>query len=141
MVKDPETGEVTEVHCTYDPDSRGGNPADGRRVRGTIHWVSARHGVAAEVRLYQHLFSNPHPGSDGEAASFLDDLNLESLEIVTDAMVEPSLAEVDPGARFQFERTGYFCADAKDHTAGRPVFNRTVALRDSWAKIAKGKKK
>ncbi|HHQ48166.1 MAG TPA: glutamine--tRNA ligase/YqeY domain fusion protein [Acidobacteria bacterium] len=129
-------GEVVEVHCTYDPETRGGNAPDGRRVRGTIHWVSAAHAIPAEVRLYDRLFDRPDPDRvDEEGEDFLANLNPASLETV-EARVEPSLAGAAPGDRFQFERTGYFCVDP-DSTAGRPVFNRTVPLRDSWAKIEK----
>jgi glutaminyl-tRNA synthetase len=114
-----------------DPETLGRNPED-RKVKGVIHWVSARHGVSAEVRLYDRLFTVPNP--EGEE-DWLSAINPESLEAVT-AVVEPALADAAPGERFQFERTGYFCADRRDHSAERPVFNRTVALRDSWAKIA-----
>lgn len=129
-----EAGEVVEVHCSYDPATRGGNAPDGRKVRGTIHWVSAAHALPAEVRLYDRLFDRPDPDRvDGEGQDFLANLNQGSLEIVQ-AFVEPGLGGASPGDRFQFERTGYFCVDP-DSTPGRPVFNRTVPLRDSWAKI------
>ncbi len=134
VVKNDE-GEVIEVRCTYDPDSRGGNAPDGRRVKGTIHWVSARHALDAEVRLYDRLFSDPAPGTGG--ADFREQLNPESLEVITDAKVEPSLAGAAPEDRVQFERQGYFVADLADHRSDRPVFNRIVPLRDSWAKISK----
>jgi len=135
VVKD-EDGEIVEVHCTYDPDTRGGNAPDGRKVRGTIHWVSAGSALPAEVRLYDRLFDRPDPDRvDREGRDFLSNLNPDSLEIV-EAYVEPSLAAASPGDRFQFERTGYFCVDP-DSVAGRPVFNRTVPLRDSWAKLEK----
>ncbi|MBK8013994.1 MAG: glutamine--tRNA ligase/YqeY domain fusion protein [Deltaproteobacteria bacterium] len=127
-----EHGEVTEVHCTYDPESRGGSPADGRKVKGTIHWVSAAHARPAEVRLYDRLFTVPSPDAEED---FTAVLNPESLQVL-EAFVEPSLAEAAPGLRFQFERQGYFIADP-DGTKDRPVFNRTVALRDGWAKLAK----
>jgi glutaminyl-tRNA synthetase len=132
-----DSGEVVELHVTYDPDTRGGeNPPDGRKVKGTLHWVSAKHAVDAEVRLYDRLFSVPEPESDG--ADFIDHLNPDSLTVIENAKLDPALAGVEPGYRCQFERTGYFCADSEDHIPGeRPVFNRTVALRDSWAK-AKG---
>ncbi|MEZ6194642.1 MAG: glutamine--tRNA ligase/YqeY domain fusion protein [Planctomycetota bacterium] len=134
-VEKDAAGEITAVHCRYDPETRGGDSPDGRKVKGTIHWVSARHAVDAEVRLYDHLFLAEEPGkSTGE---FLDDLNPDSLEVVTDAKVEPALAAAEPETAFQFERIGYFCADRLDHTAERPVFNRTVSLRDTWAKAAK----
>jgi glutaminyl-tRNA synthetase len=127
-----DAGEVVELRCTYDPETRGGNAPDGRKVKSTIHWVSARHAVEAEVRLYETLFSKENP-NEGDVR---DNLNPNSLEVVPAAKLEPSLANVQPGARFQFERLGYFCADP-DSLPGRPVFNRTVALRDSWAKIEK----
>ncbi len=136
VVKNDE-GEVIEVRCTYDPESRGGSAPDGRRVRGTIHWVSARHALDAEVRLYDRLFVDPNPGAGG--ADFREQLNPESVEVLTDAKVEPSLATIDNECRVQFERQGYFVTDMVDHQPGKPVFNRTVPLRDSWAKIAKKK--
>jgi len=126
-------GSIAEVRCTYDPESRGGD-AKGRKVKGTIHWVSAQHAVDAEVRLYDTLFSTPKPD---EADDFKTALNPSSLEIVGGAKVEPALASVAPETRLQFERQGYFVADWKDHAPGRPVFNRTVGLRDTWAKIEK----
>ncbi len=129
-----EAGEIVEIRATYDPATRGGDAPDGRKVRGTIHWVSARHAVDAEVRLYDRLFSVPEPGAGGR--DFLDDLNPRSLEVIPHAKLEPSLAGVEPGDRFQLERTGYFAADP-DTTPQRPVVNRTVPLRDSWARIAK----
>ncbi len=134
-VKD-ENGNIIEVHCTYDPDSRGGTDPDGRRIKGTIHWVSAKHAVRAEVRLYDRLFNTRSPESG--KGSFLDNLNPDSLEIRRECYVEPGLANVSSGELFQFERIGYFCADL-DTTNGQPVFNRTVPLRDSWAKIEKKK--
>ena len=131
VVKDAN-GDVVEVHCTYDPESRGGNAPDGRRVRGTIHWVSAAHAVPLEVRLYDNLFTDTDPAGSDE--DFVDLINPESLE-VTSAMAEPALADAEPGDRFQFERLGYFCADP-DSRPGAPVFNRTTTLRDSWARIS-----
>ncbi len=136
VVKDA-SGEVTELRCTYDPESRGGDSPDGRKVRGTLHWVSAEQAVEAEVRLYDHLFVTEDPAGDKEK-DFKEFLNPESLVVLTGCLVEPVLAEAEPGARFQFLRHGYFCADEKDGRPGRPVFNRTVALRDSWAR-QKGK--
>ncbi|HAR43002.1 MAG TPA: glutamine--tRNA ligase [Bdellovibrionales bacterium] len=130
VVKDA-TGAITEVHCTYDPASRGGNSPDGRKVKGTIHWVSAAHAVPAEIRLYDRLFTTEVPGQTGD---YLKELNSGSLETLK-GYVEPSLATVAPEARYQFERLGYFCADMKDHAPGHLAFNRTVTLRDSWAKI------
>jgi glutaminyl-tRNA synthetase len=130
VVKDA-SGEVVLLRCTYDPATRGGDAPDGRKVRSTLHWVSAAHALPAEVRLYDHLFTRAEPGKDGD---FLDDLNPRSLEILTDCRVEPGLATVATGAAVQFERQGYFCRDP-DSTPERPVFNRTVALRDTWARI------
>jgi glutaminyl-tRNA synthetase len=126
-------GQVTTVRCTYDPASRGGD-AKGRRVKGTIHWVSAAHAVDAEVRLYEHLFVVPKPD---DAEDWTSVLNPESLEVRADAKVEPALASAPAGSRFQFERQGYFCVDTRDDARGRLVFNRTVGLRDTWAKIEK----
>jgi glutaminyl-tRNA synthetase len=131
-----EKGEVIEVHCTYDPASKGGNSPDGRKVKSTIHWVSAAHAVDAEVRIYENLFSKENPGDVELGKDVLDNLNPNSLEIITDAKVEPSLATPTAGARFQFERLGYFCADP-DSAPGKPVFNRTVALKDAWARAEK----
>ena len=135
VVKDA-TGNVVEVHCTYDPASRGGNSPDGRKVKSTIHWVSTKHAASAEVRLYEKLFTKPDPNDYPEGGSFLDNLNPESLEVIADAKLEPSLAEAKVGDRFQFERVGYFCLDP-DSTEGKLVFNRTLSLKDSWAKIEK----
>jgi glutaminyl-tRNA synthetase len=134
VVKDPATGEVTEIRCSYDPDSRGGD-ARGRKVKGTIHWVSATHAVDVEIRLYDHLFTTARPDDSDDWRSVL---NPGSLEVVRGAKVEPSLAQAAPESRFQFERQGYFCADSRDSAPGRVVFNRTVGLRDTWAKIEKG---
>ncbi len=131
VVKNPETGEVTEVHCTYDPATRGGDAPDGRRVKSTIHWVSAQRAIPAEVRLYDRLFTDENPDSD----SFMEYLNPNSLEMLK-AFVEPSLAEAEPGFRFQFERQGYFIVDP-DSTTEKLVLNRTVPLKDTWAKIEK----
>jgi glutaminyl-tRNA synthetase len=135
VVKDAD-GNVVEVHCTYDPASRGGNSPDGRKVKSTMHWVSAAHAISAEVRLYDKLFTKADPNDYAEGGSFLDNLNPESLEVVADAKFEPSLAEAKVGAPYQFERVGYFCLD-RDSTAEKLVFNRTLALKDSWAKIEK----
>ena len=140
-VKDKATGEVIELRCTYDPATRGGWAPDGRKVRGTLHWVSAAHALPAEVRLYQHLFKSPFPGEDQEGGDWKADLNPDSLAILTGCKVEPSLAEAEPGGRYQFERLGYFCADAGDSKPGALVFNRTVPLRDTWAKIEKAQQK
>jgi len=141
VVKDPDSGEVVELHCTYDPATRGGDAPDGRKVKATLHWVSAKHAVRAEVRLYNQLFTVENPGDVEEGKDFTDTLNPDSLETLTDCQLEPGLAAAAPGDRFQFERLGYFCADAKDCTANRPVFNRTVTLRDTWARILKARKK
>jgi glutaminyl-tRNA synthetase len=130
VVKD-DGGDVVEVRCTYDPASRGGTPADGRKVKSTIHWVSAAHAVDAEVRLYDRLFDVEDPSGD----DWLDHLNRASLERIPAAKLEPSLRDAAPGSRWQFERIGYFCADPVDSRPGAPVFNRTVTLRDTWAKI------
>jgi glutaminyl-tRNA synthetase len=134
--KDPTTGEVVEVHCTYDPATRGVNTPDGRKVKGTIHWVSAAGATQAEARLYDHLFIKPNPGDVPEGQDYKVNLNPDSLVRLTGCMVEPSLKGAAPGTRVQFERLGYFCVDM-DSTADRPVFNRTVSLVDTWAKIEK----
>jgi glutaminyl-tRNA synthetase len=131
VTKDPATGEITELRCTYDPATRGGDAPDGRKVKATLHWVSAAQAIDAEVRLYDRLFNAEEPGASGD---YRADLNPASLEIVRDCKVEPSLASAAPGARFQFERLGYFCVD-RDSTPSLPVFNRTVTLKDSWARI------
>jgi glutaminyl-tRNA synthetase len=131
-----DKGEVVEVHCTYDPATRGGNTPDGRKVKATIHWVSAAHAVDAEVRIYENLFLKENPSDVEEGKDVLDNLNPNSLEIIADAKVEPSLANAAAGTRYQFERLGYFCADP-DAKPGKPVFNRTVALKDAWARVEK----
>ena len=135
VVKDAD-GNVTEVHCTYDPETRGGNAPDGRKVKATIHWVSAAHAVPAEVRIYDTLFSKEDPGDVPEGQDWRVNLNPNSLEVLTGARLEPSLADAQVGANYQFERLGYFCVDP-DSKPGAPVFNRTVALKDAWAKIEK----
>ena len=132
--KDPATGEIAEIHCTYDPQTRSGFAPDGRKVDATIHWVSAPHAIPAEVRLYDRLFRVPDALS--EPGEFTEYLNPKSLEVLRDCRLEPSLATAAPEQRFQFERLGYFCLDAGDATEKAPVFNRTVTLRDTWAKIA-----
>jgi len=130
-------GEISEVHCTYDPATRGGNnPPDGRKVKATLHWVSAAHAVEAEVRLYDKLFTKPDPNQVEEGQDFTANLNPDSLEVLTGCKLEPSLAAATAGARYQFERLGYFCVDS-DSRPGKLVFNRTVALKDTWAKIQK----
>ena len=131
VVKDA-AGVVTEIHGTYDPASKGGNAADGRKIKGTIHWVSAARALRVEVRLYDRLFTVPDPMGD-EAKDFVEFLNPDSLKVIM-ACAEPSLAEAAPGEKFQFERIGYFCADSRDSKPGKPVFNRTVTLKDSWTK-------
>ncbi len=137
VVKDPATGEVIELHCTYDLQTRGGDAPDGRKVKGTLHWVSASHAVQAEVRLYEHLFLKENPNEVEDGKDFTDYINPNSLKKLINCMAEPSLAASAPGDRFQFERLGYFCVDAKDSAGGSLVFNRTMTLRDTWAKILK----
>jgi glutaminyl-tRNA synthetase len=139
VVKDPE-GNVVELHCTYDPETRGGNTPDGRKVKSTIHWVSAANAVDAEVRLYDNLFNKENPDEVEEGQDFTANLNPNSLEVLTGCKVEPSLRDAASGARYQFERMGYFCADS-DSAPGKPVFNRTIGLRDTWAKIEQRAKK
>jgi glutaminyl-tRNA synthetase len=134
VVKDEETGEVMELHCTYDPETRGGSAPDGRKVKGTIHWVSAAHALQSEIRLYDRLFTVEDPG-DVRDTEFESVLNPDSLETLK-GYVEPGLAGASPGSRYQFERLGYFCVDSKDSSGQRLVFNRTVTLRDSWAPVA-----
>jgi glutaminyl-tRNA synthetase len=138
VVKDAD-GNIVEVQCTYDPASRGGNSPDGRKVKSTMHWVSARHALSAEIRIYEKLFSNPNPGDVPEGGSFLDNLNPNSLEVISDAKLEPSLANSKVEDRYQFERVGYFCLDPES-TPGKLIFNRTLPLKDSWAKIEKSGK-
>jgi glutaminyl-tRNA synthetase len=132
-VKDERTGDIVELHCTYDPLTRNAPPADGRKVPGVIHWLSARHCAPAEVRLYDRLFKIENPGSEED---FIGYLNPDSLETLTGCFVEQRLQQAKPGSQYQFERLGYFCVDAKDSKTEKLVFNRVVALRDSWAKIA-----
>ena len=140
VVKD-ESGEVVELRCTYDPETRGGSAPDGRRVRATLHWVSAAHAIDAEVRLYDHLFTRWNPDEDDEdGADWLSFLNPESLVTVADAKLEPSLADAAPGYRCQFERQGYFCVDTKDSTPERIIFNRTTTLRDTWARVRRAQR-
>jgi glutaminyl-tRNA synthetase len=139
VIKDPLSGEVVELRCTYDPATRGGYAPDGRRVQATLHWVSAAHAIPAEVRLYDRLFSAPVPGEDLDG-DFTADLNAASLQVLSDCRVEPSLSHAAPGSFYQFERQGYFCVDPKDTASGTPVFNRTVTLKDAWAKIQQKQK-
>ncbi|MCZ6877196.1 MAG: glutamine--tRNA ligase, partial [Acidobacteria bacterium] len=140
VVKDEKTGQVVELHCTYDPETRGGSSPDGRKVKATIHWVSAAHSLNAEVRLYDRLFVQENPGAVKDGADFRASLNPDSLETLTSCRVEPSLAGAPPGTRYQFERRGYFCVDSVDSSQETLVFNRTVTLRDSWAKIERAMK-
>jgi glutaminyl-tRNA synthetase len=139
VVKDPQTGQVVELRCSYDPETRGGNAPDGRKVKATIHWVSAKHAVDAEVRLFDHLFTKPDPDDFPEGQDYRVNLNPKSLETLTGCKLEPSLVDAKPGATFQFERLGYFSVDPVDSKKGALVFNRAVTLRDTWAKIEKGK--
>jgi len=136
VIKD-SSGNITELRCTYDPDSKSGGATAGRKIKGTLHWVSAQHAKSAEVRMYSHLFTKENLADDKESSDLKSALNPESLETLKDCKVEPALAEAQPGDRFQFLRMGYFCADAKDYLSTAPVFNRAVTLRDTWAKIAK----
>ncbi len=145
VVKDA-SGRIVELKCTHDAASRGGTAADGRKIQGTIHWVSAQHSVDAEVRIYDHLFAQADPDDVPDGTDFLTQVNPKSLEILPEVKVEPSLAALPPGTRVQFERTGYFVTDAKDHIPGergigRPVFNRITTLRDTWAKVQKNEPK
>ncbi|MFP4474619.1 MAG: glutamine--tRNA ligase/YqeY domain fusion protein [Desulfatibacillaceae bacterium] len=133
VVKDPDTGEVIELVCTYDPETKGGDAPDGRKVKATLHWLSAAHALPAQVRMYETLFRDPDPGAEGD---FRDNINENSLTVLDNCFVEPGLSGVEPESRWQFERLGYFCAD-RDSTPERPVFNRTVPLRDEWARILK----
>ena len=139
VVKDKKAGEITEIHCTYDPATKGGDAPDGRKVKGTLHWVSARHAVEAEARLYDHLFTKRDP-NEAENDDFKSNLNPDSLEILKSCRVEPCLKGAVRGARYQFERKGYFCVDPVDSSDERLVFNRIVSLRDTWAKIEKAQK-
>ncbi|MHC4330601.1 MAG: glutamine--tRNA ligase, partial [Planctomycetota bacterium] len=131
---------IVELHCTYDPATRGGDAPDGRKVKSTLHWVSAEHALEAEVRLYDHLFTKENPDNAAEGEDFKANLNPNSLEILSSCRVEPSLTDAEPLNRYQFERLGYFCAD-KNSTIEKPVFNRTATLRDPWARMQKAKKK
>ena len=131
-----ENGDVLELHCSYDPESRGGGTPDGRKIRGTLHFVSAKHALPAQIRLYENLFTIPDPSNPPEGDSFRDYVNPKSLEVLTESLVEPSLADTEPGDRYQFMRHGYFCTDT-DSEKGKLVFNRIVSLRDTWAKMQK----
>ena len=141
VVKDPQTGEIMEIHCTYDPETRGGNAPDGRKVKATIHWLSAEHAIPVEVRLYDRLFMASNPDEVEPGKDFKSNINPNSLEILKGSMVESSLVDAAPGITYQFERQGYFCVDPSPAADGKAVFNRTIALRDSWAKIEKANKK
>jgi glutaminyl-tRNA synthetase len=136
FVKD-DSGEIVELRCTYDPETRGGNAPDGRKVKGTIHWVSAEHALDAEVRLYEHMFATEDPRDPAGGEDGRSNLNPNSLTTLSGCKLEPSLADAEPGQTVQFERTGYFCVDSKDSRPEALVFNRTVGLRDSWAKKQK----
>jgi glutaminyl-tRNA synthetase len=137
VVKDPKTGEIKEVHCTYDPETKSGLSQSKRKVKATIHWVSADHALEAEARLYDHLFTKEDPDDVPDGSDWLANINPKSLERLTGCKVEPSLTSATVGDRYQFERLGYFCADSVDSSPGHLVFNRTVTLRDTWAKIEK----
>jgi len=136
VVKDDQTGEVMELRCTYDPATRGGDSPDGRKVKSTLHWVSASHALEAEVRMYDHLFTKADPNDVEEGLDFKSYINPDSLVTLTSCRVEPGLAGAEPGSVYQFERQGYFCADF-DSSEDKLIFNRTVTLRDTWAKIEK----
>ncbi len=137
VIKDENTGEIIELHCTYDPETRGGYAPDGRKVKATLHWLSAAHAIEAEIRLYDRLFLASNPDDVGEGLDFKSTLNPDSLEILQGSFVEQSLRDASPGITYQFERQGYFCVDPKVSKDGKKVFNRTISLRDTWAKIAK----
>ncbi len=137
VVKDEKTGEVVELRCTYDPETRGGNAPDGRKVKATLHWVSAEHALQAEVRIYSHLFVKENPADVKDGEDFIDYINPDSMEILDNCHLEPSLGDIEPEDICQFERLGYFCADRYDCTKERLVFNRTVTLRDTWARLKK----
>jgi glutaminyl-tRNA synthetase len=141
VIKDPSTGVIKEVHCSYDPDTKSGSSQAGRKVKATIHWVSAAHAIEAEVRLYEHLFTKEDPDDVPDGTDWLGNINPKSLERLTDCRVEPFLANAKKGERYQFERLGYFCVDGFDSSDSRPVFNRTVTLRDTWAKVEKAGRK
>ncbi len=140
VIKDPATGEIIELRCTYDPATKGGDAPDGRKVKATLHWVSARHAVDAQVRLYDRFFAKENPDEKVAGKTFLDFINPGSLETLIACKLEPALAHVLPASSVQFERLGYFCADIKDHAPAHPVFNRTVTLRDTWARIVESRK-
>ena len=139
VIKDDATGEIVELRCAYDPATRGGNAPDGRKVKATLHWVSAQHSLAAEVRLYSQLFTRENPVDEQPGEEFTAYVNPESLEALSNCRVEPGLADAEPESIYQFERLGYFCADRHDYTKKNLVFNRTVTLRDTWARMQKKK--
>jgi glutaminyl-tRNA synthetase len=141
VVKDRESGQITELRCTYDPETKSGSSQSKRKVKATIHWVSAAHAIEAEVRLYDHLFSKEDPDDVPDGVDWLTNVNPRSLEVLKDCRLEPTLASAKPAERYQFERLGYFCVDSVDSTKRKPVFNRTVTLRDSWANLQKAAKK
>ena len=141
ILKDPETGEIRELRCTYDPETKSGSSQSNRKVKATIHWVSAGHAKEAEVRLYDHLFSKEDPDAVPDGVDWLTNVNPKSLEVLTDCRVEPILANAQRGELYQFERLGYFCLDSVDSTRRKPVFNRTVTLRDSWVNLQKATKR
>ena len=132
-----DAGEVIELRCTYDPATRGGDAPDGRKVKATLHWVSARHAATVRVRLYDRLFTKPNPEDAPAGEDYKANMNPGSLTMIDSCMIEPSAVDARPAARYQFERLGYFCADVKDSLPGKPVFNRIVTLKDTWAKIEK----
>jgi glutaminyl-tRNA synthetase len=140
VVKD-DAGNVVELHATYDPESKGGMSSDGRKVKGTLHWVSARHAIDAELRLYEYLFTKADPYDFPEGGSFTDNINPESLQVLKGAKLEPSLKDAEPRESFQFMRQGYFCVDSEDSKTGALVFNRTISLVDTWAKLQKQRRK
>ncbi len=137
VVKDPTTGNILELHCTYDPETRGGGAPDGRKVKATLHWVSEAHAITATIRLYDHLFTRPDPDGDKNGADFKSFINPASFEMLTDCRIEPSLSQATPSSHYQFERLGYFFTDPVDSATGSPIFNRTVTLKDEWMKIRK----
>ena len=136
VVKDPQSGEITELRCTYDPETKSGSSQSSRKVKATIHWVSTAHALPAEVRLYDHLFTKEDPDEVPENGDWLANLNPKSLERLTSCRLERSLANAKPGERYQFERLGYFCVDSEDSRPGALILNRAVSLRDTWAKMA-----
>lgn len=136
VIKDAD-GRITELHCSYDPNSRGGWTEDGRKVKGTLHWVSVAHAKDAEVRMYSSLFTRDNPSDGKEGKDFLEYIDPGSLVVLKQCKIEPALLDAKPDQRFQFLRQGYFCADSADFSPEQPVFNRTVPLRDTWARIQK----